>query len=326
MMHYNYSYDKMDNILTKSTEHGMYSYTYDELYRLIGAHNPTLEDEAYTYDPVGNRTTAAGIPGEWTYNANNELLGYADISFEYDANGNTIKNVLNSTIADYTYNIENRLSRYEESSDGTVSEYYYDPFGRRLWKDVNGERKYFIFSDEGLIGEYDSFGVELKAYSYKPNASFTTDPLFMKQGSQYYFYSNDHLGTPQKMTAINGENAWQAKHNSFGQAHIDPSNSVANNLRFPGQYQDEETGLHYNYHRYYESETGRFITPDPIGMTGGINLFPYASNNPISWIDPLGLARWKGYLTVTSGGEVYGGGILIGVLNQKITMERKLRS
>ena len=56
-----------------------------------------------------------------------------------------------------------------------------------------------------------------------------------------------------------------------------------------GQYYDEETGLHYNYHRYYDPKTGRYLTPDPIGLGGGINLFVYASNNPINAIDPFGL-------------------------------------
>jgi len=60
-------------------------------------------------------------------------------------------------------------------------------------------------------------------------------------------------------------------------------------LSFPGQYYDQETGLHYNYFRYYNPQTGRYITPDPIGLEGGINLFAYV-NNPINWTDPEGLA------------------------------------
>ncbi|CAB1074023.1 Rhs-family protein [Olavius algarvensis Delta 1 endosymbiont] len=58
---------------------------------------------------------------------------------------------------------------------------------------------------------------------------------------------------------------------------------------YSGQYYDEETGLHYNYHRYYDPKTGRYLTPDPIGLEGGINLYPYVENDPINWIDPYGL-------------------------------------
>ncbi len=60
-------------------------------------------------------------------------------------------------------------------------------------------------------------------------------------------------------------------------------------LRYAGQYADEETGLHYNTFRYYDAEVGRFTTQDPIGLAGGINLYAYAPN-PLTWIDPLGLA------------------------------------
>ena len=72
-------------------------------------------------------------------------------------------------------------------------------------------------------------------------------------------------------------------------------NDLGNNFRFAGQYYDSETGLHYNYHRYYDPNTGRYLTPDPIGLAGGINLFIYAGNNPINSIDPFGLFDWKDY-------------------------------
>ena len=171
-----------------------------------------------------------------------------------------------------------------------IASYYYDPFGRRLWKEVAGVRTYFHYSDEGLIGEYDSTGNEIKTYGYKPGSTWTTDPLFMKEGSSYYFYQNDHLGTPQKMTAVNGAVVWAAKYSSFGEASVDAASTVTNNLRVPGQYYDGETGLHYNYHRYYDPETGRYLKPDPLGLRGGLNLFQYALSNPIVKYDQYGLA------------------------------------
>jgi RHS repeat-associated protein len=61
---------------------------------------------------------------------------------------------------------------------------------------------------------------------------------------------------------------------------------------YPGQYYDPETGLHYNYFRYYNPQTGRYITPDPIGLEGGVNLFSYVVNNPMNLIDPFGLKEW----------------------------------
>jgi RHS repeat-associated protein len=81
---------------------------------------------------------------------------------------------------------------------------------------------------------------------------------------------------------------WEAGYTPFGKAGIFTAD-IENNLRFPGQYYDKETGLHYNYHRYYDPDTGRYLTPDPIGLKGGINLYAYVDGNPVNWIDPLGL-------------------------------------
>jgi RHS repeat-associated protein len=169
------------------------------------------------------------------------------------------------------------------------SSYYYDPFGRRLWKEVAGVRTYFVYADEGLVAEVDEAGNVVKTYGYRPGSTWTTDPLFMKVSGVYYFYQNDHLGTPQKLTAVNGAVVWSAKYSSFGEADVDPSFTITNNLRFPGQYFDQETGLHYNWHRYYDPVSGRYLRPDPIGLIGGVNLFIYVLNNSNKWIDPLGL-------------------------------------
>jgi len=80
---------------------------------------------------------------------------------------------------------------------------------------------------------------------------------------------------------------------STSKAEVNPNSSVVNNFRFPGQYYDQETGLHYNYHRYYDPSTGRYLRPDPIGLFGGTNLFEYANNDPINSIDPEGLLKFN---------------------------------
>ena len=129
----------------------------------------------------------------------------------------------------------------------------------------------------------------LKTYGYKPYSPSTTDPLFMKEGSDYYFYHNDHLGTPQKMTAVNGTVVWSATYSSLGKAYID-TETVENNLRLPDQYFDEETGLHYNLFRYYDPITGRYLRVDPLGMLGGdTNFYAYVWNDSVNWLDPSGL-------------------------------------
>jgi len=112
----------------------------------------------------------------------------------------------------------------------------------------------------------------------------TTDKL--------YFYINDHLGKPQVLTDDAGSVVWKADYEPFGMALEHNSSSVVNQFRFTGQYYDQETELHYNYFRFYDPKTGRYLTPDPIGLFGGINLYSYVQNNPINFIDPYGLIRW----------------------------------
>jgi len=110
----------------------------------------------------------------------------------------------------------------------------------------------------------------------------------IKPGESVYYFHNDHLGTPQVLTDDTQTIAWKAVYTPFGEA-VASVQTVENPFRFPGQYYDPETGLHYNYFRYYNPQTGRYITPDPIGLEGGINLFTYAVNNPINFTDLLGL-------------------------------------
>ncbi len=134
-------------------------------------------------------------------------------------------------------------------------------------------------------------GMKSRRIGYKPDSIWTTDTLFLKQSGQYYFYQNDHLGTPQKLVAMTGVVVWSATYQAFGEAVVDAASTITNNLRFPGQYYDAETGLHYNWFRYYEPEIGRYISVDPIGfiMEDEINLYSFTRSNPIHRIDPLGL-------------------------------------
>jgi RHS repeat-associated protein len=107
------------------------------------------------------------------------------------------------------------------------------------------------------------------------------------------YYQCDHLGTPQELTDSEGQVAWAASYKAWGQARVVISDAarkagIQNHIRFQGQYFDEETGLAYNRFRFYDPHSGRFVSKDPIGLLGGLNLQQYAPN-PTEWVDPFGL-------------------------------------
>ena len=109
------------------------------------------------------------------------------------------------------------------------------------------------------------------------------------------FYQCDHLGRPQELKDSEGKVACSAQYKAWGQAKETISGAeykagIRNPIRFQGQYLDDETGLHYNRYRYYDPDTTRYLTQDPVGLIGGTNLYRYAPN-PIAWADQLGLSN-----------------------------------
>jgi RHS repeat-associated protein len=188
------------------------------------------------------------------------------------------------------------LARVLDGSGNEIASYYYDPFGHRLWKEVNGERTYFLYSEQGLIGEYAENGTAVRTYGYRPGSKWTTNPLFQKTEGSYYWYINDRQGTPKKLISANGRVVWSAKYEAFGKAHI-TRQEVRNPLRRAGQYHDNETGLYYNWHRYYSPQLGRYLRTDP--MREGLNLYLYALNNLYRYLDPRGLCVMKDTYTTT---------------------------
>jgi len=133
-----------------------------------------------------------------------------------------------------------------------------------------------------------------RAYSYNSDPALAAELVVeYSTGSQQpaealYYYHNDHLGTPQAMTDENQNIVWQADYRPFGEVTITTA-SIENNLRFPGQYFDVESGLYYNYFRDYDAQTGRYIQSDPIGLAGGKNTYAYVGSNPTRYTDRHGL-------------------------------------
>jgi RHS repeat-associated protein len=288
-----FTYDQNRNLTgITATNHPRLNRTfgYDALNRLTSA-TSYYEELSYTYDKIGNRLTRTRNTVTDTYayltgtNKLDEITGQTSIDFTHDDNGNiTVKGNQG-----FVYDQSNRL--VEARLDGQLKgEYAYNALGQRASKTVHGTATvttvFHYDFDGNIIGESEPDGDFTKEYLYMGSSRMT---MVNVPTGAFYYYLNDHLGNPQYVTNEAGVVVWEARYLPFGQAIINGHSSVENNFRFPGQYYDSETGLHYNYHRYYDPKTGRYITADPIGMEGGINLFAYVENNPMNFIDPLGL-------------------------------------
>lgn len=172
-----------------------------------------------------------------------------------------------------------------------VAEYSHNALGQRVIKtdaDTN-TTLHFIYDQEGqVIAEIDAAtGDTLREYIYLHGQQVAIVDNTDTSGEERYFVHNDNRMTPQKITNESQVAVWAADYEPFGKATVVLS-TIDNNIRLPGQYSDVESGLHYNYFRDYDPDTGRYIESDPIGLEGGLNTYGYVEGNPNSNIDPTG--------------------------------------
>jgi RHS repeat-associated protein len=170
--------------------------------------------------------------------------------------------------------------------------------------------QYCYDEDGNLLGEIGAGGSQSTGnafYVYLPTPSGPM-PIAAVINAKQYAVHTDHLNTPRRLTQSDKRVAWQWAFSAFGDEqpttgknrYVDPTTTpnagsttiadVTFNLRYPGQYFDKESNLHYNYFRSYDAKTGRYTQSDPIDLAGGWNRFAYGSGNPLSATDPLGLA------------------------------------
>lgn len=150
----------------------------------------------------------------------------------------------------------------------------------------------FIYNQQGLlVGEYQNNGTALREYIYRDMTPIALlDYSESAESPLVFWYHTDQLGTPQVLTDEQASIVWHARYSPFGEAEMLVS-EITQPLRFPGQYYDEETGLHYNYFRYYDPAIGRYLRSDPIGLDGGVNTYAYVEGDPLGFVDPFGLDR-----------------------------------
>ena len=322
-----YQYNSAGDITQIQSDLGKTTYDYDPLRRLTQASPDSslqalgLPQEQYSYDAVGNRLTSAHQPGTWSYNEDNQLVQYPrttpfsavppiNTQVSYTPQGHVQKETNNQGERTYGYNAAEQL--VEVSQPGQIAQYRYDPMGRRIAKHVQQGSTthtiYFLYGEQGLMGEANAQGQITTAYGFNPNAAqkglWSADPIWQANlavefnanlgasTTVYHYLHTDHLGTPILATTKEGRSSWKAMAEAFGATSTlwgDSETTI--NLRLPGQYADEETKSYYNFRRYYDPSLGRYFQGDPLGLNGGLNFYFYVDGAVLLNIDPEGLIR-----------------------------------
>jgi len=276
--------------------------------------------ETYAYDSAGNQVQAVWPgrhPGRETQGdrgyAGNRLVHAGSVRYEYDAAGRIVtrrKTRLSRTpdVWRYTWDAEDRLTSVT-TPDGTVWRYLYDPFGRRTAKQrLAGDGTTVV---EETLFTWDGFNLAEQTttastlphpvtltwdhdglYPVAQTERLTDRATQEEIDSRFFAIVTDLVGTPTELVDVSGDIAWRSRRTLWGLTTWQADSTAHTPLRFPGQYHDPESGLHYNYHRYYDPETARYCSVDPLGLEPAPNPYGYVPN-PYRRIDPFGLSPYQ---------------------------------
>lgn len=254
----------------------------------------------------------------------NRIKEYNGIHYHYDELGNIIqRDMSDGTYQLYKYDLSDRMIQTDiftkESGEWQKEtwQYQYDAFGRRTLKGrLNPETgtleniTEFLWDGSHLFQEIIANGIYTYIYeepdSYVPLAQvFNYTDEECASHEQISYFHCDQAGSPREMTDPQGRLLWYGTYMGFGQLREETNiTGVHQPFRLQNQYCDFETGLHYNFFRYYDAGTGRFISQDPIGLEGGSNAY-FAFPNAQMWYDPLGLTGT--YFMKNAKGNCYAG-------------------
>ncbi|MCB1633014.1 MAG: hypothetical protein KDI51_00405 [Xanthomonadales bacterium] len=303
LLDHQYTYLGAGLIQSKSSLDGIYQYDYDALGRVTkvlppppvvqSTENPQgLPIEEYTYDVFHNRLTSRHQPGPWLYNQDNELIEWGTNddrrTLSYNDNGSvTLVESSDPNVPTrlYDYDTEGRMKSMREGAS-TTAEFSYNFMGQRISRRDSVGTTWFLYSQEGLIGEYDEQGNPIRLYGWLPGHKWGTDPVWQKDAGGFHLVHSDLESFPVLMTAATtGEKTWEARYTNFGDASAVGSWASDVRLRFPGQWIDGH--IIQNGHREYDPETGRYLSQDPLGDRR--NSYVYANQSPSNVTDSLGL-------------------------------------
>lgn len=289
-------YDNRLNInkVHNSNDNFEISNAYDNRSRIISSslNSVSPTNYGYSYNTSSDRTSFVKNTNLSTYNYDNNshkllnVSGYDNHQYSYDLNGNTITQNNNT----FTYNTSNRLAKVTNNSENT--DYFYNSFGERYLKhkktltNNNEEKNWFIYDGSSLLyekNESNNIASEYINYIY-----LNGKPIGIIKNNDIYYIQTDHLGTPRVILDKNNNLLWKWDYSEPFGNNQPIATGLDFNLRFPGQYWDDEKSSSYNINRDYNPITGRYLQSDPLGLEAGINTYGYVEANPLSYIDEDG--------------------------------------
>ena len=293
------SRDNAGRTVRKTEAAGGISVVYDYLYEANGRLWKVLKDnvlvEEYAYDENGTRifemNTLRGIVNRsYEYSDEDHLLKAGEWTYQYDLDGfftNKTNSITPSNKTQYFYSSRGELLTVV-LPDGKHIDYVCDPLGRRIAKKVNGVvvEKYLWQGLTHLLAVYDGGNVLRQRFEYADERM----PVAMKMGSATYYLSYDQVGSLRLVADGSGNVVKRISYDSFGNILEDTNPSFKIPFGFAGGLHDRDTRLVRFGYRDYDPEVGRWTTKDPIGFAGkNTDLYGHVLNDPVNWIDPLGL-------------------------------------
>lgn len=262
---------------------GRTRFTHDAAGRLESAVLPGGEVITRAPDAAG-RVHGAADGSDRAYGPGGRLVEVDGVRHEYDADGQLRRKVLpDGREWRYTFDAAGML-REVLRPDATAVSFAYDPLGRRVRKTSGGATTSWVWDGDRMLHELPEGGAPV-TWIHAPGG-FT--PIAKIDGGQRFAVVTDPIGTPEALHDEAGALAWQMQLDLHGVPREAGAARTACPVRYPGHYADEETGLHYNRFRYYDPRTGRYLSPDPLGLRGGIDPYAYVED-PLARMDPLGL-------------------------------------
>ncbi|MDD4018291.1 MAG: RHS repeat-associated core domain-containing protein [Kiritimatiellae bacterium] len=309
-----YAYDLSGLITQQVTEAGdgqtvTNSYAYDGLGRLVSesfTQSGTNALTQFSYDLAGNRLSVSSefsvVNNTYTHN---RLTAASDgTSLAYDAAG-CVTSIVSASSASsarkLTWNAQRQL--VSVSTNGVFAESYaYDALGRRVSTTDSSGTVFHIYDGDECAADVDADGNPLRSYAWGPGIDdLLAVTVYSSDATNTYYASKDQLGSVHALVDASGSVVESYSYSAWGEATILssglsplPSSQFGNRYLFQGREYSFATGL-YNFRaRWYEPRLGRWLSNDPIGISGGLNLYAFCGNNPVNYVDPEGTDIWVG--------------------------------